>query len=96
MIVKLTKRAVDTLAPIAKPFVAYDADLPGFGLRVMPSGVKSFVAETIGPMVAGARRRQKRRVTIGQGRNHHSGAGPEGRRRPSRARSARGRSGRKK
>jgi integrase len=64
MIVKLTKRAVDTLAPIAKPFVAYDADLPGFGLRVMPSGVKSFVVEY--RPNGGGRGVAKRRVTIGK------------------------------
>ena len=42
---KLTKRMVDALKPQAKAYVAYDGELYGFGVRVMPSGHKSFVVE---------------------------------------------------
>jgi hypothetical protein len=37
---KLTKRAIDALTPRAKPFIAFDADVKGFGCRVQPSGLK--------------------------------------------------------
>lgn len=41
---KLTKRVVD--AAVAKPvrYIVWDAELAGFGLRVEPSGLKTFVA----------------------------------------------------
>lgn len=40
---KLTKRFIDTLAPVAgKDFTIWDSDLTGFGVRVKPSGAKSF------------------------------------------------------
>ena len=42
---KLTKRTVDALKSQAKPYVAYDRELHGFGVRVMPSGHKSFIVE---------------------------------------------------
>jgi len=59
---RLTKRAVDNLQPGEKPFIAYDADLKGFGVRVLPSGVKSWVAE-YRPGVG--RSISKKRMTIG-------------------------------
>ena len=63
-VLKLTKRSVDGLAPIEKPFIAFDADLPGFGVRVMPSGSKSWVAEY--RPNGGGRGVAKKRVTIGK------------------------------
>jgi hypothetical protein len=42
---RLTKRAIDALTPRAKPFIAFDADTKGFGCRVQPSGLKTFVLE---------------------------------------------------
>jgi integrase len=42
---KLAKRTVDALKPKSKVYFAYDGELPGFGLRVMPSGHKSFIIE---------------------------------------------------
>lgn len=61
---KLTKRAIDALAPRAKPFIAFDADVTGFGVRVMPSGLKSFVLEY--RPGAGGRNVTKRRMTLGR------------------------------
>jgi hypothetical protein len=37
--VKITKRTVDALKPSQKPFILFDDEVKGFGLRVMPSGV---------------------------------------------------------
>src|ERR1700730_18747333 len=58
--VKLTKRAVDALKPRAKPFIAFDDDVKGFGLRIMPSGSLEYRPG------AGGRGVAKRRLTIGR------------------------------
>lgn len=42
---KLTKRTVDALQPAAKDFFVFDDEMPGFGLRVMPSGKKSYMVQ---------------------------------------------------
>lgn len=42
--VKLTKPVVDGLAPGAKDAVYWDAALPGFGIKVTPTGRKVFIA----------------------------------------------------
>lgn len=42
---KLTKRIVDSLQPADKDQVVWDSKMPGFGIRVMPSGVKSYVIQ---------------------------------------------------
>ena len=39
----LTKRVIDTLQPTDKPWIAWDDKLTGFGVRVLPSGNKSFI-----------------------------------------------------
>ena len=39
----ITKRVVDGLKPQAKEFAVWDAKLPGFGVRVRPSGAMSYV-----------------------------------------------------
>ncbi|UWS03123.1 integrase arm-type DNA-binding domain-containing protein [Phaeobacter inhibens] len=41
--VKLTKRAVDALKPSEKRFTAWDSEISGFGVRVTPSGRKTYV-----------------------------------------------------
>jgi integrase len=43
--IKISKRTVDALEPRPTPYVAYDTDLTGFGVRVMPSGSKSWIIE---------------------------------------------------
>ena len=57
---KLTKRVIDATSPKAVDVFVWDADLPGFGLRVKPSGVKSFIAQ-----YRNANGRS-RRITIGR------------------------------
>jgi integrase len=56
---KLTKRAVDALEPGSPDYFVWDAELPGFGVRVWPSGRKVYVAQ----YRAGSR---TRRVKIGR------------------------------
>lgn len=41
----LTKRIIDASKPSEKRFYVWDDDLKGFGLQVLPSGVKSFVVQ---------------------------------------------------
>lgn len=56
---KLTKRAVEGLAVEAKEYLVWDRDMRGFGLRVYPSGKKTYLVQ----YRAG---RRTRRITIGQ------------------------------
>ena len=42
----LTKRTVDRLSVNGKDAVFWDDELPGFGVRVYPSGKKIFVVQT--------------------------------------------------
>lgn len=58
---KLTKSAVDALEPRDSDYVTWCGHLPGFGLRVRPSGRKTFVAQ----YDFGGRRGVTRKVTIG-------------------------------
>ena len=39
----LTKRAIDALEPQDKPWIAWDDKITGFGVKVHPSGIKSFI-----------------------------------------------------
>jgi integrase len=57
----LTKSLIEKLSPSDADYVIWDAELPGFGVRVKPSGVKSYVVQY--------RNREtgvSRRKTIGQ------------------------------
>ena len=56
---KLTKRRIDALAPQARDYFEWDAEVSGFGVRVLPSGVKSYLVQ----YRAGGR---TRRVSIGK------------------------------
>jgi integrase len=60
---KLTKRAVDAAEPKAARYTIFDSEIRGFGLRVFPSGQKSWIFEYKG--AEGGRRAATRRVTIG-------------------------------
>lgn len=42
---KLTKRIIDAVEPQATEFFLWDEGIPGFGLRVIPSGRKSFAVQ---------------------------------------------------
>ncbi|HVT57844.1 MAG TPA: site-specific integrase [Thermoanaerobaculia bacterium] len=42
---KLTKRTIDALATPARDLTVFDRDLPGFGLRLKPSGSRSFLVQ---------------------------------------------------
>ena len=41
--ITLNKRNVDALVPEDRPFIAWDDRLTGFGIRVQPSGVRSYI-----------------------------------------------------
>lgn len=42
---KLTKKVIDNLKPSEKDCIIFDENLPGFGLRVYPSGRKTFLVQ---------------------------------------------------
>lgn len=56
---KLTKRFVDLLQPLEKDRFEWDDELPGFGVRVKPTGVKSYVIQY-------RQEGQSRRLTLGR------------------------------
>lgn len=60
--IRITKRAVDALAPTDVEYIAWDDDLTGFGVRVRPSGAKSYV---IGYRAGSGRKAPWRRLTVG-------------------------------
>ncbi|WP_246676255.1 tyrosine-type recombinase/integrase [Mesorhizobium sp. B1-1-5] len=62
--IKLTKRVVDAAMPRSGRFVLFDSEIKGFGLRVFPSGLKSWVFEYKAD--GGGRRATTKRVTIGK------------------------------
>jgi integrase len=58
---KLTKSVVDRLSIRATEYVIWDAELPGFGVRVKPTGIKSFVVQYRNRKTGSSRRK-----TLGQ------------------------------
>jgi len=61
--IKLGLRTIRALPIVAKPTVFYDADLTGFGLKILPSGARSWIVEY--RPGAGGRGVPKRRMVIG-------------------------------
>lgn len=62
--VKLTKRALDGISPEVRTAFWFDTELKGFGLKVMPSGVMTWIVEY--RPGAGGRGVSKRRMTLGK------------------------------
>ena len=60
----LTKRTVENLQPADKPWIAWDARVSGFGMRVQPSGAKAFIINY--RTRSGGRRARNRRIAIGR------------------------------
>ena len=61
---KLTKRTVEALLPRASRYIAWDSELPGFGVRVGAGGVRTYVLQY---RVVGAGRSQPaRKLTLGR------------------------------
>jgi integrase len=63
-VLKLSKRSVDALTPAERTFIAFDSELHGFGVRVMASGVKTFIFEY--RPSGGGRAVAKRRLKLGR------------------------------
>jgi len=61
---RLTKRAIEALEPSEKSFIAWDNKLTGFGVRVQPSGIKSFILNYRAG--DGGRRASNKRMVIGR------------------------------
>jgi integrase len=59
---KLTKRSVDAALATAREYFVWDSEMPGFGVRVLRSGRKSYVVQ----YKTGGRNGQTRRKAIGQ------------------------------
>ena len=60
----LTRRTVENLQPADKPWIAWDARLIGFGVRVQPSGAKAFIINY--RTGSGGRKARNRRIAIGR------------------------------
>ncbi len=60
----LTKRTVEALKPTDKSWIAWDDKLTGFGVRVQPSGAKSFIVNYRAG--SGGRKAPNKRVVIGR------------------------------
>ena len=58
---KITKRQVDSIQPEAKDIFLWDTDIRGFGLKVTPTGTKTYLFQ----YRMGGRGHPTRRYTIG-------------------------------
>src|SRR3954453_13194313 len=59
---RITKRAVDSVAPAAKDAFIWDTDVPGFGLKITPAGRRTFIIQ----YRLGGRSGSTKRLTLGQ------------------------------
>ena len=59
--VRLSKRIIGGLTPMNRQFIAYDSEIAGFGIRVNPTGRKSWIIE----YRSGGRNSPKQRLTLG-------------------------------
>lgn len=66
--IKLTRKAVSAIEPAEKPVIYYDESVKGFGLKVMPSGARSWILEY--RPGAGGRGVAKKRLKIGTPATH--------------------------
>lgn len=60
---RLTKRTVDRIEPAKSRYIVWDTELRGFGLRIEPSGLKTFIARY---RVGGGRAGLQRQATVGR------------------------------
>jgi integrase len=58
----LSKRNADSAQPGARPYFLHDKDLPGFSMRVHPSGRKAFIVRY---RIGGGRGAKERQITLG-------------------------------
>ncbi len=42
---KLTKRIVEAAEPREKDYIIFDSDLPGFAIRILPNGKRSYLIQ---------------------------------------------------
>lgn len=63
-VIRIDRRSVENLPAVARPTTFFDDRLSGFGVRVFPSGVKSWVVEY--RPGAGGRKVAKKRLTLGR------------------------------
>lgn len=63
-IAKITKTTINRIAPAERPFILFDTELRGFGVRVLPSGAMAYVLEY--RPGSGGRHVAKRRITLGK------------------------------
>ena len=61
--VTLTRRTIEALMPQARPWIAWDTQVTGFGVKVQPTGTKSFILNYRAR--GGGRTARNRRVVIG-------------------------------
>ncbi len=60
---KLTKRSAESLPTKSRKYVAWDSEVSGFGLRVMPSGSKSYILQY---RIGRGRSAKIRTITLGK------------------------------
>ena len=62
--ITIAKRAIDSLKPDQKPWIAWDDRLTGFGVQVHPSGIKSYIVNY--RLGDGGRAAPNKRLVIGR------------------------------